>query len=321
MGKKMMTSNPGNLGWLNSVHINTAAVYRRAANLQSRKAVKGPYQAAWLLRAVTCIDLTTLGGDDTESNVKRLCAKAAQPVSNDMLNALGFETGSIQTAAVCVYPAKVPIAYATLKKMGMEKKINVASVATGFPSGQYPLETRIAEIKWAVEKGANEIDIVIDRSLVINKMWSELYQEIKKMKEACGSAHLKTILAVGELGSFENVYKASLVAMMAGSDFIKTSTGKEAVNATIPVGIVMCRAIKEYWTKTGYQVGFKPAGGIRTASDSLSWLIMLKEELGNDWLKNSMFRFGASGLLGDIERQLHHHITGRYSSANQFSMG
>ncbi|KAE8746408.1 hypothetical protein FOCC_FOCC006903 [Frankliniella occidentalis] len=324
MGKKMMTSNPGSeldLGWLNSVHINTAAVYRRAANLQSRKAVKGPYQAAWLLRAVTCIDLTTLGGDDTESNVKRLCAKAAQPVSNDMLNALGFETGSIQTAAVCVYPAKVPIAYATLKKMGMEKKINVASVATGFPSGQYPLETRIAEIKWAVEKGANEIDIVIDRSLVINKMWSELYQEIKKMKEACGSAHLKTILAVGELGSFENVYKASLVAMMAGSDFIKTSTGKEAVNATIPVGIVMCRAIKEYWTKTGYQVGFKPAGGIRTASDSLSWLIMLKEELGNDWLKNSMFRFGASGLLGDIERQLHHHITGRYSSANQFSMG
>ncbi|KAJ1528809.1 hypothetical protein ONE63_007186 [Megalurothrips usitatus] len=320
----MASSNPGcelDLGWLNSVHVNTAAVYRRAANIQSRKTVKGVHQAAWLLRAVTCIDLTTLGGDDTDSNVMRLCAKAARPISNDMLNALGFEPGSIQTGAICVYPSKVPVAYATLKKMGMEEKINIASVATGFPSGQYPLETRLAEIRWAVEKGATEIDIVIDRSLVINKLWVDLYQEIQKMKEACGPAHLKSILAVGELGSFDNVYKASLVAMMAGSDFIKTSTGKETVNATIPVGIVMCRAIKEYCTKVGYQVGFKPAGGIRTAQDSLTWLIMIKEELGNEWLNNKMFRFGASGLLGDIERQLHHHLTGRYSSATQFAMG
>lgn len=320
----MVVLNPGcelDLGWLNSIHVNTAAVHQRAANLQSRKAVKGSYQAAWLLRAVTCIDLTTLGGDDTDSNVMRLCAKASRAVSEDMLEALGFEAGNIQTAAVCVYPAKVPVAAATLKKMGMENKINVASVATGFPSGQYPLETRLAEIRWAVEKGANEIDIVVDRSLVINKLWVDLYQEIQKMKEACGSAHLKSILAVGELGSFDNVYKASLVAMMAGSDFIKTSTGKEAVNATIPVGIVMCRAIRDYWTRTGYKVGFKPAGGIRTAADSLAWLVMIKEELGNDWLNNKMFRFGASGLLGDIERQLHHHITGRYSSATQFAMG
>lgn len=320
----MVVSNPGcelDLGWLNSVHVNAAAVYRRASNLQSRKTVKGPYQAAWLLRAVTCIDLTTLGGDDAESNVMRLCAKAARPISTDMLKALGMEASAIQTAAVCVYPAKVPVAYATLKKMGMENKVNVASVATGFPSGQYPLETRLAEIRWAVEKGANEIDIVIDRCLVINKMWVDLYQEIQKMKEACGTAHLKAILAVGELGSFDNVYKASLVAMMAGSDFIKTSTGKEAVNATIPVGLVMCRAIRDYWTKTGYQVGFKPAGGIRTAQDSLCWLVMIKEELGINWMNNALFRFGASGLLADIERQLHHHLTGRYSSLTQFSMG
>ncbi|XP_069705291.1 deoxyribose-phosphate aldolase [Periplaneta americana] len=318
--------NPGcelDLGWLNNVHINLPAVKLRATQLQSRLSVKKEWQAAWLLRAVTCIDLTTLGGDDTTSNVTRLCFKAAHPLPPDLSSALGFneDDNRLMTAAVCVYPARVKDAVNALKKMEVADKITVASVATGFPSGQYLLKTRLEEIKMAVADGASEIDVVLDRSLVLTHQWEKLYQEIQQMKEACGpKAHMKTILAVGELGSLANVYKASLVAMMAGSDFIKTSTGKEAVNATLPIGIVMCRAIRNYYERVGYKVGFKPAGGIRTAKDSISWLILMKEELGTPWQYPDLFRIGASGLLGDIERQLYHYVTGRYAAIHEFSI-
>ncbi|PSN30911.1 Deoxyribose-phosphate aldolase [Blattella germanica] len=321
----MSERNPGcelDIGWLNEVHINLPAIKQRAASLQSRRSVKQEWQAAWLLRAITCIDLTTLSGDDTPCNVFRLCAKAAHPLSSDILSGLGFlGKDDITTAAVCVYPARVADAVSCLNKMGMADRISVASVATGFPSGQYLLRTRLEEIKAAVKDGATEIDVVIDRGLVLKHQWEKLYQEIQQMKEACGTVHMKTILAVGELGSLTNVYKASLVAMMAGSDFIKTSTGKEAVNATLPVGIVMCRAIRDYYQRVGYKVGFKPAGGIRTAKDALNWLVLMKEELGTPWQFPDLFRIGASGLLGDIERQLYHYVTGRYAAINEFSLG
>jgi len=324
----MLERNPGcelDLGWLNNVNINLAAVNTRAATLLSSRSLKNEYQAAWLLKAVTCIDLTTLGGDDTHSNVARLCFKASRPLPEDLLNALGFEYEEgcpIRTAAVCVYPAKVESAVETLTKLGISNKINVAAVATGFPSGQMPLKTRLDEIKYAVEKGASEIDIVIDRSLVLTGQWEVLYQEIQQMKEACGpNVHMKTILATGELGTLKNVYKASLVAMMAGSDFIKTSTGKESLNATIPFGIVMCRAIRDYYEKNGYKVGLKPAGGIRTCKDALSWLILIKELLGNSWLTPELFRIGASGLLTDIEQNLYQYVTGYYAAAYEFTMG
>ncbi|XP_044267132.1 deoxyribose-phosphate aldolase [Tribolium madens] len=324
----MLERNPGcelDLGWLNSVNINLNAVNTAVEDILNSRDLKNDYRAAWLLRAVTCIDLTTLGGDDTPSNVSRLCYKAAKPLPEDLLNQLGFDYNSdcpIRTAAVCVYPSRVEDAVKTLKKLKLTDKINVASVATGFPSGQMPLKTRVEEIKYAVEKGATEIDIVIDRSLVLTGKWEVLYQEIQQMKEACGStAHMKTILATGELGTLNNVYKASLVAMMAGSDFIKTSTGKESLNATLPFGLVMSRAIREYYEKFNYKVGLKPAGGIRTSKDAISWLIMVKEILGNDWLTSRLFRFGASGLLSDIEHHLYGNLTKSYPAPYEFTMG
>lgn len=306
------------LGWVNSVRINLPSVKRRAESLGTKRTVKKQWQAAWLLRAVTCIDLTTLSGDDTNANVQRLCHKAARPVRHDIIKALGMEEAGIMCGAVCVYPGRVEGAVNTLKKIGAE--IPVAAVATGFPSGQYHLKTRLEEIRLTVADGASEIDIVINREMALTGNWQGLYEELKAMREACGNAHLKAILAVGELGSLTNVYKASLVAMMAGADFIKTSTGKEGVNAILPVGVVMCRAIREYYQHTGYMVGFKPAGGIRTAKDALVWLILIKEELGNDWLNNHMFRIGASGLLADIERQLFHYVYGRYAAVSELPM-
>jgi len=301
------------------VVVDLPAVKRRAATLGTRRTVKQQWQAGWLLRAVTCIDLTTLSGDDTEANVSRLCLKAARPVRPDLLKAMGMEGEGITCGAVCVYPARVKEARQWLAKYKAEG-IPVAAVATGFPSGQYPLTTRLEEIKYAIEQGATEIDIVINRAAVLQGDWELLYSEVKAMKGACGPVHMKTILAVGELGSLSNVYKASLVCMMAGSDFIKTSTGKEGVNATLEVGLVMVRAIREYNQATGYRVGFKPAGGIRTAKDATTWLILIKEELGNSWLRNSMFRIGASGLLTDIERQLFHWVTGRYADSQELAM-
>merc|ERR1719391_1869437 len=307
------------LEWLEQVKVNLPAVKRRADTLTTKRTVKQQWQAGWLLRAVTCIDLTTLSGDDTPSNTARLALKASKPIRSDLIKAMDAEGLGITCGAVCVYPSRVAEVVQYLQKYDASQ-IPVAAVATGFPSGQYSLDTRLQEIKMAVSAGAKEIDIVINRTLALQHKWQGIYREVKEMKAACGSAHMKSILAIGELGSMENVYKASLACMMAGSDFIKTSTGKEGVNATVPVGLVMCRAIRDYYEKTGYVVGFKPAGGIRTAKDACLWLILIKEELGDSWLTNDLFRIGASSLLGDIERQLYHYVTGRYAASHELAM-
>lgn len=299
-----------NLDWVESVRVNTSAVERRAATLVTRRTVKKDWQIAWLLRAITCMDLTTLSGDDTDERVKRLCAKARQPVQQELLDKLGVRELNLKVGAVCVYHLFVEAAVKALQGSG----IPVAAVSTGFPAGLSPFEERIAEIKRSVEAGAQEIDVVITRAHVFGAQWQKLYDEVVAFKDACGPAHLKVILGTGDLLTLRNVAKASLVAMMAGADFIKTSTGKEAVNATLPVGLVMVRAIREYAEETGMAVGFKPAGGIRTAKQSVEWLSLMKEELGNSWLQPHLFRFGASGMLADIERQLEFHTTGRYSA-------
>ena len=299
-----------NLDWVESVRVNTSAVERRAGTLVARRTVKKDWQIAWLLRAITCMDLTTLSGDDTDERVRRLCAKARQPVQQELLDQLGVRDLHIKVGAVCVYHLFVETAVKALQGSG----IPVAAVSTGFPAGLSPLEERIAEIKKSVEAGAQEIDVVITRAHVFGAYWQKLYDEIVAFKDDCGPAHLKVILGTGDLLTLRNVAKASLVAMMAGADFIKTSTGKETVNATLPVGLVMVRAIREYAQETGMAVGFKPAGGIRTAKQSLEWLSLMKEELGNSWLQTHLFRFGASGMLADIERQLEFHTTGRYSA-------
>jgi deoxyribose-phosphate aldolase len=313
--------NPGmplDLDWVVGTHLNRSAVERRTATLTGRRTVKKQWQAAWLLRAVTCIDLTTLAGDDTPGRVRRLCAKARQPVRPDMLAALGVTDENITVGAVCVYPSRVREAVDALR--GTD--IPVASVATGFPAGQTPLAQRIGEIEQAIEAGAAEIDIVIPRYHLLTGNWQALYDEIKRFRETCGeAAHMKTILATGDLGTLKQVYQASLVAMMAGSDFIKTSTGKESVNATLEVSLVMVRAIREYLERTGYKVGFKPAGGISKAKQALAWQSLMKEELGVDWLMPNLFRIGASSLLTDLERQLYHNITGHYAAKHHMPMG
>jgi deoxyribose-phosphate aldolase len=305
--------NPGmplDLEWLEEVRVNRSAVERRAATLQTRRTVKKDWQAAWLLRAVTLMDLTTLSSDDTPGRVRRLCAKARRPVRDDLLEAMGAEQLPVRVAAVCVYHAFVRTAVEALEGSG----IPVAAVSTGFPAGLSPFEQRIAEIRASVAAGADEIDIVITRAHVLTGNWRALYDEVRAMREACGDAHIKTILGTGELGTLRNVAWASRVCMMAGADFIKTSTGKESVNATLPVGLVMARAIRDYRERAGHMVGLKPAGGIRTAKDALEWLVLIKEELGDRWLRPDLFRFGASSLLTDIERQLEHFVTGRYSA-------
>jgi deoxyribose-phosphate aldolase len=305
------------LDWVNDVRVNLSAVERRVASLAGRRTVKKQWQAAWLLKAVSCIDLTTLAGDDTAGKVRRLCAKARQPVRPDLLDALGVTDLGLTVGAVCVYPTMVPVAFGALRNSG----IPVASVATGFPSGLSPMHLRLEEIRYAVGEGATEIDIVITREHVLAGHWQALYDEVVQFRKTCGEAHLKAILATGELGTLRNIYRASLVAMMAGADFIKTSTGKEAENATLPVSLTMVRAIRAYQERAEYKVGFKPAGGIRTAKDALNWLILMKEELGRDWVEPNLFRFGASTLLTDIERQLEHFVTGRYSAAYRHPMG
>jgi deoxyribose-phosphate aldolase len=305
--------NPGmplDLAWVRAARANRSAIERRAATIPTRRTVKKEWQAAWLLRAITLMDLTTLQGDDTPGRVRRLCAKARAPVRQDLLAALGAEGLGIRVAAVCVYHAMVPAAVEALRGTG----IPVAAVSTGFPAGLSPLPQRVAEIRASVAAGADEIDVVITRAHALAGDWTALYDEVRTFREACGDAHMKVILGTGELGPLRTVARASLVAMMAGADFIKTSTGKEPVNATLPVGLVMVRAIRDYRERTGHLVGFKPAGGIRTAKDSLDWLAMMKDELGPAWLRPELFRFGASGLLADIERQLEFFATGRYSA-------
>lgn len=304
------TGIPLNLDWVQEVRVNTSAVERRAQSQVARRTVKKEWQAAWLLRAITCMDLTTLSGDDTDERVRRLCAKGRHPVQQELVEKLGIEQLEIKVAAICVYHTFVETALQALEGSG----IKVAAVSTGFPAGLSPLAERVAEIRRSVEAGAHEIDVVITRAHVFAGRWQALYDEIAAFKQACGTAHMKVILGAGDLLTLRNVARASVVAMMAGADFIKTSTGKEPTNATLPVGLVMVRAIREYAQQTGMAVGFKPAGGIRTAKQSLDWLAMMKEELGDSWVRADLFRFGASGLLNDIERQLEHHATGRYSA-------
>ena len=303
------------LDWISSIQANTSAIERRASSIASRRSIKKQHQAAWLLQAVKCIDLTTLSGDDTTGRVKRLCAKAKNPISSKLLEDLDLD--NITVGAVCVYHDMIEAAVSKLKGT----RIPVAAVSTGFPAGLSPLPLRIAEIEYSVSAGASEIDIVISRRHVLTQNWKALYEEVKDFRKACGSAHIKTILATGDLGTLRNVARASAVCMMAGADFIKTSTGKEPINSTLPVSLVMVRAIREYHEKTGYKIGYKPAGGISKAKDALTYLSLIKEELGDQWLNPELFRFGASSLLGDIERQLEHHITGAYSASYRHAMG
>jgi deoxyribose-phosphate aldolase len=302
---------PLNLDWVEEVRINTSAVERRAATIPTRRGVKKDWQAAWLLRAIACMDLTSLSGDDSADRIRRLCAKARRPLQDHLVQALGIEDLHLHTGAVCVYHAFVETAVKALEGSG----IPVAAVSTAFPAGLAPLETRVEEIRRSVAAGASEIDIVITRAHVFNGEWNALYDEIAAFKDAAGPAHMKSILGTGDLLTLRNVARASWVAMMAGSDFIKTSTGKEAVNATLPVSLVMVRAIREYAERTGMAVGFKPAGGIKTAKQALDWMATMKDELGRPWLEPTLFRYGASSMLADIERQLEHHATGRYSAA------
>jgi len=304
------TGIPLNLDWVREVRVNTSAVERRAQSHTARRTVKKEWQAAWLLRAITCMDLTTLSGDDTDERVRRLCAKGRHPIQQELEQKLGIEELQIKVAAICVYHTFVETALRALEGSG----VHVAAVSTGFPAGLSPLAERVNEIRRSAEAGAHEIDVVITRAHVFGGRWQALYDEVAAFKQACGSAHMKVILGTGDLLTLRNVARASVVAMMAGADFIKTSTGKEPTNATLPVGLVMTRAIREYAQQTGMAVGFKPAGGIRTAKQSIEWLSLIKEELGDSWLRAEMFRLGASGLLGDIERQLEHHATGRYSA-------
>lgn len=305
--------NPGmdfNPDLFGRIRINRSAVERRAATIGTRRSVKKEYQTAWLLKALSCIDLTTLAGDDTPGKVRRLCQKARRPVRQDILEALGVADLGLTTAAVCVYHNLIETAVEELKGSG----IPVAAVSTGFPAGQIPMPLKLAQVRASVEAGAAEIDIVISRALVLTGNWQGLYDEVRAYREACGETHLKTILATGELATLNNVARASWVCMMAGADFIKTSTGKESVNATLPFSLVMVRAIREYMELTGYQIGYKPAGGISKSKEAINYLILMKEELGIQWLTPSLFRFGASSLLGDIERQLEHQLTGSYSA-------
>lgn len=310
--------NPGQdfyADWLRSLQANTSAIERRAKTLPGRRSVKKDHQAAWLLKAITCIDLTTLSGDDTAARVQRLCAKARQPLRADLLTALDMP--QITTGAICVYHEMINPAVTALSSSG----IPVAAVSTGFPAGLSPFHLRVAEIEQSVAAGAEEIDIVISRRHALSGDWRALYDEVRSFRAAAGHAHLKTILATGELGTLRNVARASMVCMMAGADFIKTSTGKESVNATLPVSLVMLRAIRTYFERTGYRVGYKPAGGLSKAKDALVYLSLIKEELGPRWLQPDLFRIGASSLLLDIERQLEHHVTGNYSAGYRHAIG
>ena len=320
MAEIKIERNPGiplDLGWVNDTSVNLSATQRRAQTMGTRRSIKKEWQAAWLLRAITMIDLTTLAGDDTPGNVYRLCAKAKQPLRQDIMDALGVGDMTLHVGAVCVYHQRVGDAVMALKSTD----IPVAAVSTGFPAGLSPFKQRIEEIRQSVKAGAKEIDIVISREHVLRANWQALYNEVCEMRQACGDSHMKTILATGELGPLWHVAQASKVCMMAGADFIKTSTGKEPVNATLEVSLTMVREIRAYHEMTGFKIGFKPAGGIRTAKDALTWLILMKEELGDEWLNNQLFRFGASSLLTDIERQLSHHVTGHYAAAHHMPMG
>mgnify|MGYP003986419299 FL=1 len=306
--------NPGmdfQLDKISNISINRSAIERRCKNYGVRRSIKKDKQAAWLLKAITLMDLTTLSGDDTKARVRRLCSKAKKPLNPTLSKALGVDSLNLGVAAVCVYHDMLLAAKNNL----VGSKINLAAVSTGFPAGLSPLPLRLQEIEYSVASGANEIDIVISRRHVLEGNWQELYNEVKSFREKCGDVHMKTILATGELGNLSNIARASQICMMAGADFIKTSTGKESTNATLPVSLVMIRMIRDYYNETGIRIGFKAAGGISDTKTALTYMTMIQEELGRRWLEPDLFRFGASSLLGDIERQLDHFSSGYYSAS------
>ena len=305
--------NPGfplDLDWVERVRMNRSALERRAGSIGARRTVKKDYQLAWLLKAITLIDLTTLNSDDTDGRVERLCAKARHPLRSDILAKLDIGDLRILPGAVCVYHNFVKTAVTALEGTG----IPVAAVSTAFPHGLAPVETKLREIELSVADGAKEIDIVIERGMVLRGDWQALYDQVKAFRKACGDAHIKTILGTGELATQTNIAKASLVCMMAGADFIKTSTGKEKVNANLVTSLTMIRMIRWFAEETGIEIGYKPAGGIATAGDATKYMALIKEELGTHWLQPHLFRFGASSLLTDIERQLEHGLTGHYAA-------
>ena len=303
------------INWINNLKVNLSAIERRTSTITKRRTVKKDYQVAWLLKAVTLLDLTTLEGDDTFGKVDKLCAKGMNPISNTILDNLGLSKNSVHVGAVCVYHNLVQHAQEILKN-----KLPVASVSTGFPAGLSSFQTRKKEIINSIHSGAKEIDVVINRTYVLRNEWKKLYDEIKDFKLAAKTRKLKVILGTGEIGTLKNVAKASLVAMMAGADFIKTSTGKEKTNANLNNSLVMLRMIREFYEYTGKKIGFKPAGGISTAKEVLNYLILMYEELGSEWMHPSLFRIGASRLLIDIERQLYHYAVGRYANSNKMAM-
>ena len=313
-----MNLNPGtglDLARVRAVRVNQPAVVRRTTSLAARRSVKKDYQAAWLVKAVQCMDLTTLAGDDTPGRVHRLCAKARNPLRADLLAALGLP--SLQVGAVCVYHEMVAPAVAQLAGSG----IPVAVVSTGFPAGLTPHETKLREIEMSVAAGALEVDIVISRRHGLTHDWQAMYDEVKAFREACGpKAHLKAILATGELQTLENVARASWVCMMAGADFIKTSTGKIAPAATLPVTLVMLEACRDWYDATGVRMGMKPAGGIRTTKDAMKYLVLVNETVGTDWLTPELFRLGASSVLNDLLMQRQKLRTGVYAGPDDVTL-
>ena len=303
------------LNWINNINVNLSAVERRTTTLVKRRSVKKEYQASWLLKAITLIDLTTLSGDDTFGKVDRLCKKALNPIANNILSKLEINEDAVKVGAVCVYHHLVSQA-----KNQLKGQLPIAAVSTGFPAGLSSFSTRKKEVVDSIKSGANEIDIVINRGFVIQNNWKKLYEEVKSFKLAANKTKIKAILGVGDLETMRNVAKASLVCMMAGADFIKTSTGKESINANLNNSLVMLRMIREFHEFSGKKIGFKPAGGISTAKSVLEFLILVMEELGEDWLNPNLLRIGASSLLIDIERQLYHHAFGRYATHDKLAI-
>lgn len=289
-----------------SVTIDQVGAELRAASM-TRRSIKREAKLWGLDLAIRTMDLTTLEGADTPGKVRALCAKAIRPDPLD--------PAIPSVAAVCVYPNMVPVAHAELAGSGVQ----VASVATGFPAGQVPFSAKLDDVAAAVEAGADEIDMVIDRGAFLCGDLAAVFEEVKRIREACGDAHLKVILETGELGTLDNVRAASWISMLAGADFIKTSTGKIGAAATLPVTLVMLEAIRDYWELTGIRVGMKPAGGIRTAKQSLQYLVLLNETLGLEWMRPELWRFGASSLLNDVLMQLRAQATGSYQSGDYFT--
>ena len=287
--------------------IDQVAVEARAGEL-AKRSIKKDAKLFALDLAIRCMDLTTLEGSDTPGKVAALCSKAVRPDPTD--------AQIPPVAAVCVYPNLVPVAVERLRGSG----VKVASVATAFPSGQSPIEEKLAEVRWVVEQGADEVDMVIDRGAFLSGRYAKVYDEIVRVKEACGDAQLKVILETGELGTYDNVRRASLLAMAAGGDFIKTSTGKLPSAATLPVALVMLEAIRDVYDETGRIVGFKPAGGVRTAKQAIQHLVLVNETLGTQWLTPDLYRIGASSLLNDVLMQIRKERTGAYRSPDEFTV-